>query len=81
MFVGRTGRTIGAKSNISDLYNSIYEILLKLPLRTIIYSGHHYGFKKSITLKENIRLSPFFKCKTEVEFMRVMAQFEKNRRI
>ena len=59
MFVGRTGRTIGAKSNISNLYTSIYDKLLKLPPQTIIYSGHHYGFKKSITLSENIRLSSF----------------------
>lgn len=79
MFVGRSGRTIGAKSNISDLYISIYEKLLKLPLQTIIYSGHHYGFKKSISLKENIRLSSFFQCHSEIEFIQVMKQFEKNR--
>jgi glyoxylase-like metal-dependent hydrolase (beta-lactamase superfamily II) len=81
MFVGRTGRTIGAKSNISHLYNSIYETLLILPPQTIIYSGHHYGFKKSISLRENVRLSTFFQCTSEEEFMKVMEQFEKNRRI
>ena len=81
MFVGRTGRTIGAKSNISHLYNSIYETLLILPPQTIIYSGHHYGFKKSISLRENVRLSSFFQCTSEKEFMKVMEQFEKNRRI
>ena len=81
MFVGRTGRTIGAKSNISHLYSSIYETLLILPPQTIIYSGHHYGFKKSISLRENVRLSTFFQCTSEEEFMKVMEQFEKNRRI
>ena len=81
MFVGRTGRTIGPKSNISHLYNSIYEILLALPPQTIIYSGHHYGYKKSISLNENIRLSSFFQCTSKEEFMKVMEQFEKNRRI
>ena len=81
MFVGRTGRTIGAKSNNSQLYVSIYDKLLKLPLHTVIYPGHHYGYKKSITLKENISLSPFFQCDSEDEFIRVMEQYEKTRRI
>ena len=80
MFVGRTGRTIGSKSNNSHLYSSIYDKLLKLPPQTIIYSGHHYGFKKSITLRDNIRLSSFFQCNSEIEFIKVMKQFEKNRR-
>ena len=81
MFVGRTGRTIGAKSNTSHLYTSIYDELLKLPLQTVIYPGHHYGYKKSVTLKENISLSPFFQCNSEDEFIRVMEEYEKNRRI
>jgi len=81
IFVGRTGRTIGAKSNISHLYNSVYNEILKLPHRTIIYSGHHYGYKKSITLKENISISSFFQCQSEDEFIQVMDKYEKNRRI
>ena len=31
MFVGRTGRVKSATSNIEELYNSIYKILLQLP--------------------------------------------------
>ena len=81
MFVGRTGRTIGAKSSISHLYNSIYDEILSLPQRTVIYSGHHYGYKKSITLKENISISSFFQCHSKDEFIHVMEKYEKNRRI
>ena len=79
MFVGRTGRTIGAKSNISHLYNSIYNKILKLPSQTIIYSGHHYGYKKNISIKDNISLSSFFQCQSEDEFIHVMEKYEKNR--
>jgi glyoxylase-like metal-dependent hydrolase (beta-lactamase superfamily II) len=79
MFVSRPGRTIGTKSNISNLYNSIYKHLLKLPEQTIIYPGHHYGYTPSVTLKENISLSPFFQCESEKEFVKVMADYEKNR--
>ena len=79
IFVGRTGRTIGIKSNISQLYNSVYKKILTLPKNTIIYPGHHYGYKKTITIKENISLSPFFQCTSENEFINVMNNFEKNR--
>ena len=46
MFVGRTGRTVHKGSNIKDLYESIYNILLKLPRKTLILSGHDYGASK-----------------------------------
>ena len=81
MFVGRTGRTIDTKSNISHLYDSIYKQILKLPEQTTIYPGHHYGYTPHVTLKENITLSPFFQCNSEENFIRVMDEYEKNRRI
>ena len=76
IFVGRTGRTISKRSNIRDLYNSVYKIILKLPQDTIIYPGHHYGHKLSISIKENIRISNFFQCNNFVEFKNVMENFE-----
>ena len=79
MFVGRTGRTIDKKSNISKLYNSIYRIILKLPSNTQIFPGHHYGYKRNISLHENISISDFFNCKSEDEFKLVMDKYEKNR--
>ena len=80
IFVGRTGRTISSRSSISDLYSSVYDILLKLPLKTIIYPGHHYGFSKSISIKENISISDFFQCKSLNEFKIVMDNYENNRK-
>ena len=79
IFVGRTGRTIDKKSNISQLYNSVYKIILQLPKNTIIYPGHHYGYKKNISLKENVSLYPFFQCQSENEFINIMDKYEKNR--
>ena len=79
MFVGRTGRTISKYSNIKDLYISTYKKILTLPNDTIVYPGHHYGFKKSISIKENIEMSNFFNCKSLNEFEKIMQNFEKNR--
>ena len=80
MFVGRTGRTISSGSNIKELYDSTYEILLKLPSDTVIFPGHHYGYRKDIILRENIKLSDFFQCKSFSEFDSVMKKFEESRK-
>ena len=80
MFVGRTGRTISIGSNIKDLYHSTYDILLKLPPDTVIFPGHHYGYRKDITLRENMKLSDFFQCKSFPEFDSVMKKFEESRK-
>ena len=79
MFVGRTGRTVSNRSNIDDLYDSIYQIILQLPKQTIVYPGHHYGFKKNISIEENIKNFDFFSCSTKLEFIEVMKKFENNR--
>ena len=79
IFVGRTGRVVSYRSNIKDLYNSVYKIILKLPLNTIIYPGHNYGFKKQISINENITISNFFQAKSLQEFTKIMEKFEKNR--
>jgi len=80
MFIGRTGRTVSKNSNIEDLYNSIYQILLKLPQKTMIYPGHHYGYKIFETIKNNKISSNFFNCNNINEFTSVMDNYEKNRK-
>lgn len=79
MFVGRSGRTKDKRSNIKDLYNSIYNVILNLPKNTMIYPGHHYGYVKAITIKDNIVCSKFFNCKNFEEFNDVMINFESKR--
>jgi len=63
-----------------EVYNSVYNIILKIPPETIIYPGHHYGFSKYDTISFNIKNSAFFQCKNEDEFIEVMNKFEKNRK-
>ena len=79
LFVGRTGRVKSSKSNISDLYRSIYNEILTLPHNTRIYPGHNYGHKKSITISENIKLSPLLQAKDLKDFKNRMDDYEKNR--
>ncbi len=80
IFIGRTGRTISAHSDVKILYKSIYDKILTIPHETIIYPGHHYGYSKYDTISFNVKNSAFFQCKNEDEFIKVMKNFEKNRK-
>ena len=80
VFIGRTGRVVSDTSSLEDLYNSIYNIILNLPLQTMIYPGHHYGFSKSAEIIFNVKNSKFFQCKDVDEFRLVMQNFEQNRK-
>ena len=80
VFIGRTGRTVSKGSNIKELYNSVYKIILNLPHETTIFSGHHYGFSRYESILFNIKNSSFFQCNNFDEFVEVMENFEKNRK-
>ena len=81
LFIGRTGRTISEGSDIKKLYKSVYNTILELPHTTIIYPGHDYGPKMSMTIKENISISPLLQAVDEDEFTERMAEYEANRTI
>ena len=81
LFVGRTGRTISKGSDIKKLYKSVYDKILDLPESTMIYPGHDYGPKMSITIKENITISPLLRAEDEDDFIKRMAQYEATRSI
>ena len=81
LFIGRTGRTISEGSDIKKLYKSVYNTILELPHTTIIYRGHDYGPKMSMTIKENISISPLLQAVDEDEFIERMAEYEANRTI
>ena len=81
MFVGRTGRIKGKNSSIEDLYDSIYNKILKMPKSIKIYPGHDYGDRPNITLEENILNSPLLSAKSLDDFKKRMDDYEKNRKI
>ena len=79
LFIGRTGRTLGKGSNISDLYNSVYKKILNLAGDTIIYPGHNYGSKPTMTINENIKISDLLQASGEKDFIDRMNHYEKTR--
>ena len=81
MFVGRTGRVKGKKSDLNALYDSIYNKILKMPGNIRIYPGHDYGDSPTISLQDNIKNSPLLRAKDINDFKIRMANYEKNRTI
>ncbi len=79
LFVGRTGRAVDPRSNLAQLYQSVYFKLLTLPPDTLILPGHDYGAKPWITMKENIACSPLLQARDESDFRHRMAVFEASR--
>lgn len=80
LFVGRTGRTIDKKSDARDLYKSVYDKILTLPDKITIYPGHDYGPRSSITIKENVKISPLLQATDEDDFVVRMKEYEKSRK-
>tara|TARA_B110000444_G_C18691504_1_gene524503 strand:+ start:19 stop:693 length:675 start_codon:yes stop_codon:yes gene_type:complete len=68
IFIGRTGRTIGNKSNKRDLFKSVYKKILTMNEDTIILPGHHYGKVIFLSIKDNIKISPLLRCSNYKEF-------------
>ena len=79
MFVGRTGRVLSSKSNIEDLYHSVYMKILKMPENVRIYPGHDYGKEMSILLEKNVEVSPLLQADDLEDFKRRMQDYEENR--
>ncbi len=79
LFVGRTGRTVNSGADAGTLFQSVYNKLLTLPSETIIYPGHDYGSVPTISVSENIKISPLLQAENEADFISRMAAFEASR--
>ena len=79
LFIGRTGRVKSKKSDIRELYNSIYKKLLVLSNELRIYPGHDYGKHPSLKIKDNISISPLLRAKNLQDFIERMKEYEFNR--
>lgn len=79
LFVGRTGRTVSSASDTRKLHESVYDKILTLPKDTVIYPGHNYGHVRTITLSENVKISPLLQAANEDDFVRRMEDYERLR--
>ena len=72
IFVGSCGRLDLPGGSASEMFDSIYGKLSKLDGKLIILPGHHYGSKKTSSIKDEKENNFVFKFKNKEEFLRFM---------
>lgn len=76
LFIRGTGRTDFQNGNPADLYDSLFNKLLKYPDDTIIYPGHDYKGWSQSSIKEEKRNNPRLQVKSKEEFISLMEALE-----
>jgi glyoxylase-like metal-dependent hydrolase (beta-lactamase superfamily II) len=68
LFIGNCGRTDLPGGSTEQLFESLHNIILKLPPSTRIYPGHDYGDVPSRKLGEEATLNPTLRVRSLGEF-------------
>jgi glyoxylase-like metal-dependent hydrolase (beta-lactamase superfamily II) len=69
LFIDGCGRCDLPGGNAREMYNSLYNIIMKLPDSTVIYSGHDYGPTPFATLGRQKKTNPYLTCTGPQEFL------------
>ena len=72
LLINGTGRTDFQNGNAKDAYNSIFNILLKLPENTLLYPAHDYNGKKVSSIGNEKKFNPRLQAKDEKEYTDIM---------
>ncbi len=72
LLIGGTGRTDFQNGNPYDSYNSIFNILLKLPDKTKIYPAHDYNGNFFSTIENEKKNNPRLQVKSADEYAKIM---------
>ena len=76
LLINGTGRTDFQNGNSYDAYDSLFNRLLKLPEKTLVYPAHDYNGKKYSTIKNEINNNPRLQVKSKEEYAEVMTNLE-----
>ena len=69
LFIDGCGRCDLPGSDPKAMYDSLYNILMKLPDETVIFSGHHYGPTPTDTMGRQKQTNPYLQCNSLKEFL------------
>jgi glyoxylase-like metal-dependent hydrolase (beta-lactamase superfamily II) len=72
LLINGTGRTDFQNGNAKDAYNSIFNKLLKLPQKTLLYPAHDYKGKKVSTIGREKMFNPRLQVKNVDEYVEIM---------
>lgn len=69
IFIDGCGRCDLPGSNARAMYNSLYNIVMKLPDSCVLYPGHNYGPTPSATVGQQKETNPYLQCESLEEFL------------
>ena len=72
LLINGTGRTDFQNGNVLDQYESIFNKLLKLPEKTLVYPAHDYNGKKYSTIKDEKNNNPRLQVTSAEEYIKIM---------
>ena len=73
LLINGTGRTDFQNGSSKDAYNSLFNILLKLPEETLVFPGHDYNGKSSSTIGNEKKFNPRLQVKSVDEYTEIMS--------
>ena len=72
LLIGGTGRTDFQNGDPYESYKSIFNILLKLPDKTLVYPAHDYNNKTESTIENERKNNPRLQVKSADEYADIM---------
>ena len=72
LLINGTGRTDFQNGSAKDAYNSIFNKLLKLPEKTLLYPAHDYNGEKVSSIGKEKKLNPRLQISSENEYVEIM---------
>ena len=72
LLINSTGRTDFQSGNSHDAYDSLFNRLLKLPEKTLVYPAHDYNGKKNSTIKNEKNNNPRLQVSSKEEYAEIM---------
>jgi hydroxyacylglutathione hydrolase len=69
LFIDGCGRCDLTGSDPKVMYNSLYNILMKLPDETVVFPGHNYGSTPTDTIGNQKQTNPYLQCHSLKEFL------------
>ena len=79
LLINGTGRTDFQGGSAKDQYNSIFNVLLKLPEETIVYPAHDYNGKKSSSIFNEKKNNPRLQVSSLNEYEEIMNNLKLDR--
>ena len=72
LLINGTGRTDFQNGNVLDQYESIFNKLLKLPEKTLVFPAHDYNGKRYSTIRDEKNNNPRLQVKSAEEYTKIM---------